>query len=348
MLGAIVGDLAAWTYENDKERFYSSLTSKDALLSPFGKIAYETAIWNLDREEGERITLSPDVHWGPLTHAENLIRCATLAWTSDMPFNLFDSSHGPFYDDKEGWYAGNIIVELIDSLHHGKTKKEVLMTPSYWCNAFQELKSYWKWQIVEPEQGLLIYLMRAWNCFEKAWDFTSAIHNAARWQKVDRHLLCSITGALAESMYGCEFNFLKKKYGDSCEIAYPEVMAKDARRIHEYQFRNRFFFPKNSARTNVEKQSWTVFPNRFEGKMLTAERAEKILRAFDTGWDDRYGFYLDDGWIYVYRSYVLIARFHLIKKGDSYTFVNVQRSQEKPECAELAIEEALCSSAHLA
>ena len=232
MLGAIVGDLAAWTYENDKERFYSSLTSKDALLSPFGKIAYETAIWNLDREEGERITLSPDVHWGPLTHAENLIRCATLAWTSDMPFNLFDSSHGPFYDDKEGWYAGNIIVELIDSLHHGKTKKEVLMTPSYWCNAFQELKSYWKWQIVEPEQGLLIYLMRAWNCFEKAWDFTSAIHNAARWQKVDRHLLCSITGALAESMYGCEFNFLKKKYGDSCEIAYPEVMAKDARRIH--------------------------------------------------------------------------------------------------------------------
>ena len=56
MLGAIVGDLAAWTYENDKERFYSSLTSKDALLSPFGKIAYETAIWNLDREEGERST----------------------------------------------------------------------------------------------------------------------------------------------------------------------------------------------------------------------------------------------------------------------------------------------------
>ena len=34
MLGAIVGDLAAWTYENDKERFYSSLTTKEALLSP--------------------------------------------------------------------------------------------------------------------------------------------------------------------------------------------------------------------------------------------------------------------------------------------------------------------------
>ena len=74
--------------------------------------------------------------------------------------------------------------------------------------------------------------------------------------------------------------------------------------------------------------------------MFTAERAERILKAFYTGWDDRYGFYLDDGWIHVYRSFVLLARFRLIKKGDSYTFVNIQRSQEKPECSELAIEEA--------
>ena len=86
----------------------------------------------------------------------------------------------------------------------------------------------------------------------------------------------------------------------------------------------------------------------YHEKAEAESRAKLVLAHERKKWDDRYGFYLDDGWIYVYRSYVLIARFHLIKKGDSYTFVNVQRSQEKPECAELAIEEALCSSAHLA
>ena len=55
-------------------------------------------------------------HLGPLEHADNLIRCATLAWTTDIPFNLFESDFGIFYDDKEGWYAGRIIVELINAL----------------------------------------------------------------------------------------------------------------------------------------------------------------------------------------------------------------------------------------
>lgn len=346
MLGAIVGDLAAWTYENDKERFYSSLTTKEALLSPFGKTAYETAVWSLDRKEGELIHLCPEKHWGPLVHADNLIRCATLAWTTDIPFNLFESDFGIFYDDKEGWYAGRIIVELINGLHHGKTKKGVLQHGM--GETFQSLKSGWEWKIIKPYQGLLIYLMRAWDCFEKSWDFTSAIHNAAKWENVDRHLLCCLTGALAEAMYGCEFNFLKKKYGGSSTIVYPASLEKNAWRIQEHQFKSRFFFPKNSARTNVEKQNWTVFPNAFEGRVFTVERGERILRAFYTGWDDRYGFYLDDGWIYVYRSFVLLARFRLIRNGESYTLVNVQRSQEKPDCAEVAIEEALYSSSHLA
>lgn len=43
MLGAIVGDLAAWTHENNKECFYSSLTSSDAKFSPLGEVAFATA-----------------------------------------------------------------------------------------------------------------------------------------------------------------------------------------------------------------------------------------------------------------------------------------------------------------
>lgn len=36
MIGAIIGDLAAWTWENDRERFYPSLISEKAVLSEYG------------------------------------------------------------------------------------------------------------------------------------------------------------------------------------------------------------------------------------------------------------------------------------------------------------------------
>ena len=78
--------------------------------------------------------------------------------------------------------------------------------------------------------------MRAWYCFEIAWDFTSAIHNAARWQDVDRHLLCSLTGALAEAMYGCEYRLLKEKYGSNWYnfIVYPDAINEGVMRIKDY------------------------------------------------------------------------------------------------------------------
>ena len=36
MIGAIIGDLAAWTWENDHERFYPLLISEKAVLSEYG------------------------------------------------------------------------------------------------------------------------------------------------------------------------------------------------------------------------------------------------------------------------------------------------------------------------
>ena len=43
MIGAIIGDLAAWTWENDYEKFYLSLISEKALLSEFGLSVLATA-----------------------------------------------------------------------------------------------------------------------------------------------------------------------------------------------------------------------------------------------------------------------------------------------------------------
>ena len=43
MIGAIIGDLAAWTWENDHEKFYPFLISEKALLSEFGLSVLATA-----------------------------------------------------------------------------------------------------------------------------------------------------------------------------------------------------------------------------------------------------------------------------------------------------------------
>jgi len=43
MLGAIIGDLAAWTWEHDKEAFNKYLISENAKLSEYGATAIFTA-----------------------------------------------------------------------------------------------------------------------------------------------------------------------------------------------------------------------------------------------------------------------------------------------------------------
>lgn len=343
MLGAIAGDLAAWTYENDKERFYSSLTSPAAVLSSLGKAALDAAVFSLDRKEDQTIDYAVKHECLPLRHADRLIQCATLAW-SGVPFSVFKGDTGLFYDDKEGMYAGRIIAEIIPSLLQGKTKTEVLAEGM--GEVFSQLKSTWEWKVVTPKDGLLTYLMRAWDCFEKAWDFTSAIHNAARWENVDRHLLCSLTGAISEAMYGCEYRLLKKKYGGNwySYIEYPADIKAAVQRIHDFQFRNRVFFPKNSALTNVEKQEWSDYPSKLEGMAISEEQRKAILKAFYTGWDDRYGLYLDNGWVYTYRSEVLIARFRIVPADKGYAIVNLQRSKEKPDLTETAVQDALYSA----
>lgn len=56
MIGTIIGDLAAWTWENDHEKFYPSLISEKALLSDFGLSVLATADalgYNLFMNEAE-------------------------------------------------------------------------------------------------------------------------------------------------------------------------------------------------------------------------------------------------------------------------------------------------------
>lgn len=79
--------------------------------------------------------------------------------------------------------------------------------------------------------------------------------------------------------------------------------------IWRSEIRNRIFFSKNDVLTNVEIQHWTNIENHFSDYVINSELKRRILKAFGTSWEHRFGFYLGNGWIYVYRSYELIFRY---------------------------------------
>ena len=182
--------------------------------------------------------------------------------------------------------------------------------------------------------------MRAWDCFYNSFDFGSAIHNAVRYPNSNSRQLASLTGLIAEAMYGCAYYFKKEKYSFNHE---PFVELRiPSNLFDEYKdlfipalkidlWKNRLFFPKNCALTNVERHKFTSYDSELNGLVLQPESKEKIWRAFPTGWDDRYGFYLDNGWIYCYRSFYLLGRFKLIGKDGRYVIAFVQQTQQMPK-----------------
>lgn len=107
------------------------------------------------------------------------------------------------------------------------------------------------------------------------------------------------------------------------------------------------FFKKNDALTNVERLHFLPIQSRYEGHVITAEQRRRILRAFVTGWEDRFGFYLDNGFVYLYRSHYLLGRFKIIPCGeDSFRIVNVSYTQEFP--SGLNFDESLKCAMHSA
>ena len=59
---------------------------------------------------------------------------------------------------------------------------------------------------------------------------------------------------------------------------------------------------------------------------------KRIRLSHDTGWEARYGIYLDDGWYYVYRSEILLNRF-LIEPAteNTYCISRVQYCRNHPQ-----------------
>lgn len=354
MVGAVIGDLAAWTWEHDRKCFYENLVSPEARLSGYGLLP--TIMWPMITEGGlvHKHRLYMECGKG-LAHAqvgsveiqEEWHKWGQSEYDRPIPFDLkialiisaiIDSgflseerqSHldwtSVFHGGKQEYYA-SYIMRILRQLNTGKTKDEAIEDiPSGVINSYPSGTDH-KWH------DLLEYTTFAWRCFYYSWDFKSALHNAAKCNS-NRHLAMMLTGAFAESMYGCSYSMIKEKFGGLYEfIDFPKAINPNYREILEsariHSFNNRFFFKKNDAMTNVERYRWTSIENPYSDCVIDSDFRIKMMRAYKTSWEERYGVYLDNGWFYVYRSHCVLLRFKLKAQLDkTYRITDLQISDD--------------------
>lgn len=204
--------------------------------------------------------------------------------------------------------------------------------------------------------------MRAWNCFYKSFDFGSAIHNAVRDMPENPRLMATIVGMMASAMYGNSIYYRKRKFvpGSFSPSNYlnirsilPESFCQELDIIERQINWQKAFFKKNEALTNVERHIFSHVKSKFEGIRISPETHRRFLLSFPTSWENRFGTYLDNGWIYVYRSNYLIGRFKILKTDDGYAISHVQEGDELPNelitmdnCIQCAMTATIKLSSH--
>ena len=346
MIGAFIGDLAAWTWEHDHDKFYPQLFLDVAQRSVYSDVMLFTAKTlienpNISRDEFMRMHQCYFGNGNAKVNANyDLLRSIVIGWMYDGD-EISNAIHRYcICDDKEELYASHFMANLIYRLRTGYTKKEAAQVE--FCGTFRSFTKEEHWKTGD---GVLSYLVRAWMSFYDAFDYGSTIHNA-----VNKHgnlsLNCILAGGLADAMYGCENYFVKKKFEGGRYIEHLDFVDNSIYHLHHSK---QTFFPKNNARTNVERHYWYDAPCPFSDKVITPELKRRITKAFYTGWEDRFGFYLDDGWYYVYRSFILLSRFKLKEVTDgTYRITNYQKSDEAKQydLDETAISCAMYSVEH--
>ena len=329
MVGAIIGDLAAWTWEHDKNAFYKKLIMPEAIPSHLCEEMLLTANFLMRQKDMDYETYSR--HFKSTNQTATILRAITIGWLYDTEQETRSAYQNYcLSDDKEDWYAGAFMCLLIFALRHGSSKKEAASVKH--IAPFEDMIDDWK-----NKDSILGTLMRAWEAFRSSFDFGSALHNAMLLSG-DHHVNAIFVGALADAMYGCGWYFVKSKYGDGCALNCYKYVPKEIMQLHRDK---RTFFPKNCAAANVEKHQWHDVPNPYKDKIITPELHRRILKAFQPCFDYRFGFYLDDGFVYVYRSGWVLQRFRLVYQGDgSYRITTLQSSECVSE-SDNPIKEAL-------
>lgn len=319
MIGAILGDWAAWTWVHDKEVFFKKLVSSEASSSWMVEEILLTAD-TLALERGCDINVHECLgkRQSPVA---TMMRAIVIGWLFDTEAETASTyqEYGFTYD-KEDWYAGAFMWKLIFALRHGASKEEALMVEN--VSSFKGFVEDVSWK---ERSSILGVLIRAWDAFYSAYYFGSALHRAMELPG-DRHLNGILVGALADAMYGSDRYMVKAKYGKGCNLT---GLVNVPSRFQALYRAGRTFFAKNCAMTNVERHVWKDVTNPYGDKIISRELRRRILKAFQPTFDDRYGFYLDDGYIYVYRSCRVLNRFRLVSVSDgTYRIMDLQASEE--------------------
>lgn len=129
MLGAIIGDLAAWTWENDHESFYPKLVSQEAKLSDYAHtllVTCDALIHDRDVPISEYRRLFSFDGWEK-ERIKSVIRAIAVAWLYENEEEMRHAIKTYCYclwNDKEEIYAASFMAEIIYALRHGTTKKE--------------------------------------------------------------------------------------------------------------------------------------------------------------------------------------------------------------------------------
>lgn len=133
MIGAIIGDLAAWTYENDKDTFWKQLISEDCEkieLSVYGHAYFRAASRNVlyvPKQDVSIIRTSEDLSFREKlkVNGQWLMWQLMCAWHDNLetPRDLEDI----FSTDKEEGYARMFVIGLIRCLRKGMTKVKFII-----------------------------------------------------------------------------------------------------------------------------------------------------------------------------------------------------------------------------
>lgn len=332
MLGALIADIAASTWERSPKEFFSHLIMEKASPSAYGHALLSSASYLLSLQSDR----NPDIQEGRAGNSLEfkgkwLLWHVACIWLCDNPQKM---SHKFMNLDKDDTDAVFFVTNLIEALRQGATKSESF----HQCEGFEERIKQADFKNPIIESSLLTYVYRAWDSFYRGFDFTSSLHEAMNWPG-DKHLLACLTGAFAEAMYGCSYSFIKRKYvKDINDIRtplniYPIVKnlgysVKLIGLIKEKIANKRCFYTKNDALTNVERHQWNaVFcPSKIR---FSQEDKKRILLSAPTSWENRYGLYLDDGWIYSYRSGIVLGRFKLLESDNFWELYTPQISGER-------------------
>ena len=117
MLGPIIADLAAWTYEHDRKQFYSRLIADSAVPSAYGKEYLDAACINalsIRGHEAKQVGRPEDINY----------MGRWLMWQIMAVFTDRGNPEGmPEFHciDKEEGYAKMFIRELVSALLRGAT-----------------------------------------------------------------------------------------------------------------------------------------------------------------------------------------------------------------------------------